>query len=348
MERNIAAMAQRALRAGVRLRPHFKTHKSLAIAEIQRAGGAEGFTVSKLDEAEVLLEAGFDDVLVTTQLVSQLKLDRAASLARSGRLVVAVDSIAGVEAISAAGASAGLEFEVSIEVDSGLRRAGVTSEHVGELAAEISRSGNVRLHGAFTHAGHAYAASGSAELRAVATEEVATMHRAAGSAASAGVTLSTLSIGSTPTVLSIDSFSGIHEIRPGNYLFLDRMQVALGVASDEDCALSVAATVMSRPAKERAVVDAGSKSLGLDKGAHGVGTITDYGQLIGAAGHISRLSEEHGVLDIPPDSPLQVGDKVRILPNHACSVANLHREYHGLRDEEVERRIPIDAAGAIH
>jgi len=334
LERNIAEMARRAQSAGVGLRPHFKTHKSVAIAEMQRSEGVSGVTVSKLDEAEVLMSAGFDDVLVATQVVSPPKLERVVRLSRSGRLIVGVDSRLGVEALSEMAVSAGLMLSVSIEVDSGLKRCGVLPGEVGELAAFITDAARLELVGAFTHAGHSYMAASIEQVVDVAAEEIEAMERASQSARDLEIDVGVLSIGSTPTILARDHYPGIDEIRPGNYVFFDNMQVALGVTSREACALQVAATVMSRPASDRAVVDAGS--------------IEDYGSLVDNDGRLTRLSEEHGILEIPAHSSLREGDKVRIWPNHACSVANLHRQYFGLRDGRVDEVLQVDAAGAIH
>jgi D-serine deaminase-like pyridoxal phosphate-dependent protein len=126
------------------------------------------------------------------------------------------------------------------------------------------------------------------------------------------------------------------------------MQVALGAAGPDDCALTVAATVISRPAGDRAVVDAGAKTLGLDRGAHGSSSLPHYGSLVEADGALARLSEEHGVVEVPASSRLAVGDPVRILPNHACAVANLADGYAVVRAGRVVDWWPVDAAGAVH
>lgn len=348
LEHNIASMAARAAAAGVALRPHFKTHKSTWIAGLQSVAGSTGFTVSKLDEAEALFEAGLDDILVATQIVAAPKTRRAVDLARRGRLIMAVDGMAGATALSSAAVDAGVVLEVSIEIDSGLARCGVQPLQAGALAAEISRLEGLTLAGAFTHGGQIYGASNEAELALASGSELDAMVTADSQISIPKPPGWHLSVGSTPGALSRDQFPGATEIRPGNYVFLDAIQVSLGVASVADCALTVAATVMSRPAPDRAVIDAGAKSLGLDMGVHGSSVITDYGALVGADGKLIRLSEEHGVLQIPIASDLTVGDRVRVLPNHACSVANLHARYFGLRGEAVEREIPIDASQGVH
>jgi D-serine deaminase-like pyridoxal phosphate-dependent protein len=348
LEKNIESMAKRAAVAGVALRPHFKTHKSTWIAGLQRASGATGFTVSKLDEAEALFQAGLDDILVATQIVAAPKIRRAIELAMRGRLILAVDGVAGASALSAAAVDAGVVLEVSIEIDSGLSRCGIQPRQAGALAAQITTLEGLLLAGAFTHGGQIYGATNRAELAAASGSELDAMVTADSEIAVAKPPQWHLSVGSTPAALSRDRFPGVTEIRPGNYVFLDAIQVSLGVAEVSDCALTVAATVMSRPSPDRAVIDAGAKSLGLDMGVHGSSVISDYGALIGTDGKLIRLSEEHGVLRIPTESPLDVGDRVRILPNHACSVANLHARYFGLRGDAVEREIPIDASQGVH
>lgn len=348
LERNVESMASRAAKAGVMLRPHFKTHKSTGIAQMQSAAGAAGFTVSKLDEAAVLFDAGMNDVLVTTQIVAPPKTRRAADLARRGRLILAVDGMAGAAALSRAAIDAGVELEVSLEIDSGLTRCGVLPTEAGALADQVATLDGVRLTGAFTHGGHIYGATDETELAAASEAELNAMVTADAHISTPKPAGWHLSVGSTPGALSRTRFPGVTEIRPGNYVFCDAIQVSLGVATVADCALTVAATVMSRPCPDRAVIDAGAKSLGLDMGVHGSSVIADYGALVGAEGRLIRLSEEHGVLQIPSDSGLDVGDRVRVLPNHACSVVNLHARYFGLRGSVVEREIPIDAAQGVH
>jgi D-serine deaminase-like pyridoxal phosphate-dependent protein len=137
-------------------------------------------------------------------------------------------------------------------------------------------------------------------------------------------------------------------MRPGTYVFYDELQAALGTIDGDRCALSVAATVVSRPARDRAIIDAGSKTLGLDRGAHSSSPLKEFGRVVDAEAALVRLSEEHGVLEIPTGSPIAVGDRVRIVPNHVCSVSNLGRQFYGLRGQVVEEVIRIEASGGVH
>jgi D-serine deaminase-like pyridoxal phosphate-dependent protein len=344
LEANIERMAALARTHGVKLRPHVKTHKSIPIARMQIAAGAVGLTAAKLDEAEVFASAGFDDLFVAYELVTAAKLKRATALAGRVRLAFGVDSLEGIEMAAAAARDAGTTLRVRIEIDSGLHRCGVPAEEAAPLAQHIAARPELELEGVFTHAGHAYAAESPGELDRIGQEEAQSVLRAAELIGSVNV----VSVGNTPTAARSMAQSGVTEARPGNYVFYDAMQVALGAAAQDDCALTVAATVISRPEPGRAVVDAGAKTLGLDRGAHGSSSLPHYGSLVGTDGALVRLSEEHGVLELPPSSGLGVGGAVRILPNHACAVANLADGYAVVRADRVVDWWPIDAAGAVH
>lgn len=348
LERNLAEMAEVARRSGVDLRPHFKTHKSIAIARRQLAAGAVGLTVAKLDEAAILVDAGITDLLVAYEIVGEAKVARAMELARRARLTVAVDGIAAARALARGATNAGLRVPVLLEIDSGLRRCGVVPADAAALAAAVADLPGVQVDGVFTHAGHAYSATDRAAVEAIAVAEAAAAGEAADRMRAAGVPVRTVSVGSTPTAARAAREAGVTEIRPGTYAFYDAVQVALGTTAADRPALSVAVTVISRPVPDRAVIDAGSKTLGLDRGAQGLNVVSGFGRPVDFDGSLDRLSEEHGILAIPPDSTLQVGDVLRLIPNHACTITNLGGEFLGIRDGRIEEVIPIDAAGGVH
>lgn len=349
LETNIAMMADHARRGGVALRPHFKTHKSAAIARRQLAAGAIGMTVATLDEAEALIEAGIHSpILLAYQIVATPKLDRALSLAARVSLTLAIDSAEGATRVARAAAAVGAALDVWIEIDSGLARCGVLPADAPALARVVAGLDGLRLTGMFTHGGQSYGASDAAGVAIVAEVEARAVVDAAQATRAIGIPIATVSAGSTPTARFLGGASGLTEIRPGTYALYDALQVALGTTTREHCALSIATTVVSRPAPDRAVVDAGSKTLGLDRGAHGSTLLQGYGDLIDIDGALIRLSEEHGMLAIPPDSPLAIGDRVRIIPNHVCTTTNLGRTLHGVRDGIVREIMPIDAAGGVH
>ncbi len=349
LEANLAAMAAHAERGGVALRPHFKTHKSASIAERQLAAGAVGLTVATLDEAEAVVDAGLAaPILLAFQIVNQPKIDRALRISTRVPLTVAVDSLDGAARLAGAAASAGVVLDVWIEIDSGLRRCGVVPADAPALARAVSGHGSLQLTGMFTHAGQSYAAADAGAVAAIAAAEAAAVVDAAVASRAIGIAIPTVSAGSTPTARFLDGSSGVTEIRPGTYVFYDALQVALGTTTADTCALTVAATVVSRPAPERVVVDAGSKTFGLDKGAHSSDLLREYGTVLGIEASLGRLSEEHGILTVPASSTVAIGDRIRVLPNHVCSVTNLGRRYHAVRGDVVTEVITIDAAGGVH
>ena len=348
MEANIALMAAEAREHGIDLRPHFKTHKSVEIALRQMAAGAVGMTVAKLDEAAVLVDGGIRDVLVAYQIVAEPKLQRVMELASRARLTVAVDSIAGAAALSGVADAAGLRLRVSIEIDSGLHRCGVPVADAAPLARAIATLPGIEIDGVFTHAGHAYAAANRDQVEHIAIHEAAAVRDAAEAIRAQGIPVRSVSAGSTPTAAVLAGQPGLTEIRPGNYVFYDAMQVALGTVPADRPALTIGATVISLSAPKWAVIDAGTKTLGLDKGPHGLAVVSNYGRLVDGDGVLDRLSEEHGTLHLEAGSQFAIGDRVRILPNHACAVGNLGRFYAGVRDGIIREIITVDAAGGVH
>lgn len=347
LDANIVNMAGLAQKAGVKLRPHIKSHKLPQLAHRQLAAGACGITVAKLGEAEVMADHGIRDIFIANELMGPEKFARLAVLAPKVKLAVGVDSPEGVKALAEgirergsfhgrpAEGKDGQEdsrpgsgvLDVLIEVDSGLRRCGVEpGRDVVRMAQAISRFENLHLRGIFTHAGHAYGAASRDELEQIARTEGNVMAESARDLRQEGFEIEVVSVGATPTVAISAFVPGVTEIRPGNYVFYDAMQLALGVIPSVDtCSLRVRSTVISHPAPDRWVLDAGSKALSLDKGAHGHSGVEGHGIILGQPDlRLVRLSEEHGVAE--GEASLNVGDVVEIVPNHACTVVNLFDE----------------------
>jgi len=344
LERNIGRMATRARDAGVRLRPHAKTHKCPEIGRLQRAAGAWGLSLAKVGEAEVFVGAGFDDVFLAYPVVGEDKARRLLALSDRARLAVGVDSLEGARSLAQPFHAAGRTLDVVLKVDVGYGRVGVLPERALEVARQVAELPGLRLRGVFTHAGHGYLAESRAGVDEIARLEGERLVAAAASLREAGLPLDEVSVGSTPTAALAMRVPGVTECRPGNYVFHDASQVALGTCGVEDCALTIVATVVSVPATDRAVVDAGSKTLSSDPLRPTPG---GYGQLIGRASRIEKLSEEHGVVNVAPGEVFRVGERVRILPNHACVVANLHDRLIGVSGERVETVLAIQARGRV-
>ncbi len=319
LEANIEAMAAKTDRLGVHLRPHIKTHKSIEIARMQQHSGARGLTVSTLYEARVFLDHGFDDLTWAFPVILG-RIDEARALAERGTLRLVVDSHAAIDALEATG----FPFHVWLKVDCGYHRAGVDPESALALTLveRLARSGPLRFDGLLTHSGHAYRATSRDALRRVADEERRVLTSFAEICRERGFEVAALSVGSTPAMSAVETLDGIDEARPGNYVFYDATQVALGACRVADCAATVLASVVSsQPGARHAVVDAGALALSKDPGPHPPGTsnlgriFTDYeASLLDPEVHLTALSQEHGMLS----APFAVGERVRLLPNHSC------------------------------
>ena len=382
LTRNLDRMRETADATDVTLRPHVKTHKSVALARRQRERGAEGLTVATVKEAETFVDAGFEDVRVAYPVTGRDKHERLQALrteqsdevvsgARDDATIsFTVDTVAGGEQASAVYAEADAPVDVLMEVDVGHGRCGVRwsdEDAAVTLAQHIASLPGLRLTGILTHAGQAYnGPSGSKSeaeaLRRVAQHERDRMLSVASTLAEAnvsGVTPDTfeISVGSTPTMSAFENADRdgfrVTEIRPGNYVMYDAMQVALGAASLSDCALTVLTTVISTQTKPdgttRAFVDAGKKVFTTDTGygtdGHGL-ALADAATMKPHAGlRIDGLSEEHGWLTVAGDTDLTVGDRLRIVPNHACVTVANQDQLHVVDGDTVVDTWTVDARG---
>ncbi len=333
LERNLARMAIAADAAGVALRPHAKTHKSLQVSRRQLANGAAGLTVATLAEAELFASDGCPSVFIAYPLWAGSH-DRGARLAA---LHDRTDLRVGVDSTEAAARLAGAVpgLKVLVEVDSGQHRSGVVPDQVTALAAACRELG-LDVIGAFTHPGHAYTAPDDV---ARATED----ERAALAAADAALAAvldrqPVLSGGSSPTAAA-GIAAPLTEVRPGTYVFGDRQQMHLSGLKEEDIALVVAARVVSVPRPGEAVLDAGSKALSSDRPSW----LPGHGLILEAPeATIGVLSEEHAVVR-GLATRLAVGDLVRVIPNHVCTVVNLTSELLVVFDGQVTERWPVGA-----
>jgi len=348
LEQNIREMSDYARSRGLALRPHLKTHKTVEIAALQRQAGATGFTCAKLGEVEALAEAGvLDDVLVAYQIVGERKIARLLALLDRVRVTVAIDSVAVAEPLSRAVTRAGKQLDVVLEIDTGLHRAGIEpGEPALRLAREVVRLPGLRLRGLMTHEGHVG--------RAATREEMETLARRAGEAMVAtaellrrhGIPVDVVSVGSTPAAFATTQVPGITEMRPGTYVFYDAAAFRFGRIGPERVALRILATVISRPAPDRAVIDAGSKTLTTDPpppDRRGFGFVVDYPHAT-----IVRLNEEHGIVEFPPGTAAPaVGDRLEIIPNHVCPVVNLQDELFVVRNGQVVAVWRVAARGRV-
>jgi len=352
---NIARMQASASANGLRLRPHAKTHKSPVIARWQLEAGAVGVCCAKLSEAEVFAEAGIDDLRLAYP-IQPSNADRVVRLLDRARISIIVDDLTVARGWSDAMRSAGRTLDVLVKVDVGFHRCGIDpdSPDAGGMVAAVGSLPGLRLKGLLSHAGHGYQARSDEELASIAAEEVRLLQQVAACARSLGATIEEMSAGATPTARFSLAAGGLTELRPGNYVYFDRTQVALGAATLADCALTVLASVVSRH-QDRVIFDSGSKTLSTDvmRGDPNAGYGVVFRDLQIESGideglHIERLSEEHATVRmLSATRRLDPGDRVRILPNHSCVVSNLVDEVVLVDGTRVIERLPLPARGRI-
>lgn len=348
LQRNIARMAAYAASKGIALRPHFKTHKTAAVAELQKAAGATGITCAKLGEAEALADAGvYDDFFIANQIVGPHKLARLVALMERARVRVAVDTVDVAAGLNAAMESAGKTLDVVIELNTGQDRAGVKPGEEALALAETIRGElpNLRVVGVMTHEGQVNATEGVEGMTATAKAAGGDVVATAEALRERGFEISVVSVGSTPAAFATTTVAGVTEMRPGTYVFRDTSGFRYGVHGPDRCAARVVATVVSHAAPDRCIIDAGAKTLALDKGPGHPG----HGYIVGHPGAIIHaLSEEHGWVQIPEDDPgFTIGQRVEVIANHICPAVNLHDNLVIVRDGVVVDTWKVAARGKI-
>jgi D-serine deaminase-like pyridoxal phosphate-dependent protein len=329
LERNLARWQDECDRLGVANRPHVKTHRCTEIARLQSALGAAGLTCQKLGEAEAMADAGLADLLVAYNILGAAKLARLSALLERAAVTVTVDSEPLLDGLAGAAAGTGRELGVLVDCDTGLGRTGVrTPAAAAELATAVVRRPSLRFRGFLTHP----SPPGAREFLEQAVAE--TSRR--------GLDTECVSAGGTPSMWSCERLRPTAtEYRAGTYAFHDRATVAAGAAGADDLALTVHATVVSRPTPDRVLLDAGSKVLGSEQAADGT-----FGLVLEAPGsRVVRLDEEHAYVSLSHGETLELGARVRLVPNHACLVPNLFEELVVVRGEHVVDCWPVDARG---
>jgi D-serine deaminase-like pyridoxal phosphate-dependent protein len=349
LRRNIDRLAAFAVAHGLTVRPHCKTHKSLAIARQQIAAGSRGLTVAKVGEAEALLPAWSDrqpDLLVAYPAVDEHRTRRLAALAGGATVRVAVDTVAAIDALGEACRAAGTSLGLLLDLDVGMGRTGVAdAAGVVSLARAAERHPGLRVDGLFCYPGHVWApvADQGTPLAAVA----ARLQEAIDACDRRGICRSIVSGGSTPTAFQSHLVPQLTEIRPGTYVFNDMNTVRGGFCSLEDCAARIVCTVVSDAVAGQVVLDAGTKTLTSDRCGpapdSGHGHVVEYPEAV-----ITKLTEEHGQVDVRacPRRP-RVGERVTVIPNHICPCINL-QDAVWLRCEDGSlQRLPVDARGRL-
>ncbi|ASJ70579.1 D-TA family PLP-dependent enzyme [Granulosicoccus antarcticus] len=334
VERNLQRAQQMADGISLSLRPHIKTHKLPRFAQRQIELGARGITCQKLGEAEVMADAGLDDIFVSYNILGASKLKRLKALHDRIQIAVAADNNTVIDGYSAAFTDSNHKLSVLVEIDTGGGRCGVQSaKKAVKLAKRIKASEGLSFGGIMTY-----------PPRGEISDVNASLSRAKAALLDAGLKVKCVSNGGTPDLRFAGDVTLATEHRCGTYIYNDRMQVSYGHCEISDCALSVLATVISCPAEGRAVIDAGTKALAADFcDAPGYGHVLEYPDAL-----VQKLYEEHGVLDFSAcESMPEVGDKIRIIPNHVCVVSNLFDSVHLVRNGLIEETVAVAARGCL-
>ena len=334
VERNIARIQKACDEAGIANRPHIKTHKNPMLAQLQIKAGAKGITCQKLGEAEIMADSGIDDILISYNLLGDEKMARLGALQGKANVTVAADNSVVIGDLPKAAAASGRPLPVVVECDTGRKRAGVeTPAEAIALARESAAAAGLSVPGFMLYPTE----TGWADAKKLYDE------------AQAGVRAHFLdativSTGGTPNLVNLGKLKGGTEHRFGTYIYNDRMQVAAGVATWDDCALHIYSTVVSRAGPERGILDAGSKTLTSDTGGlEGHGLILEHPEA-----KIARFAEEHGFLDLSRSNTRpNVGDVVRIVPNHVCVDDNMMDEVVMVRGDEIIGALPVTARGKL-
>jgi D-serine deaminase-like pyridoxal phosphate-dependent protein len=346
MERNLSRMSDYCREHQLLLRPHTKTHKIPELAKRQIAGGATGITVAKIGEAEVMLAAGITDILIAYPIVGPTKTTRLARLAEQASITVSLDSEEVARGLSEAATREETKIRVMIEMDVGFERCGFSDEaDLLALGRKIAELPGLEFRGLMFFPGQFSVAPEERAAMRVQVNDF--LKRTLEAFSSAGLPVSIVSGGSTPTGYEGGYFHGVNEVRPGTYIFNDRNTVAVSACLLEDCALSVLVTVVSTAVSGRAVVDGGSKTFSHDRfqggDDSGFGIVKED-----PAAQVERFSEEHGHLNIQrSERRYRIGDRLSIIPNHVCTTVNMHDEIYGVRGERVEEVWRVEGRGKV-
>jgi D-serine deaminase-like pyridoxal phosphate-dependent protein len=343
MDRNLRRAADYALVHGLRLHPHTKTHKIPELGKRQLGLGAAGLTVAKVSEGEVMMRADPHSLLVAYPVLGDRKLERLARLAQNAEITVAVDSEVAVQQLAQAAEFYETPIQVYIEIDMGLGRMGVSSvDDAVALGKIVARHRSIELVGLTFYPGHVKQTREAEEQTILLSQR---LHRFLQGFSMAGLPVRIVSGGSTPLLYHSHLVEGLNEIRPGTYIFNDRNTVMGGACGWADCAASILATVVSTAKPGQVIIDGGSKTFSSDRLS--TGDDAYFGRVVGYdLARFHKMNEEHGFVEIA-DHALQVGDRLRVIPNHVCVAVNLHEYVYGIRGDEVIEMWRVEGRGKL-
>ena len=342
-ERNIYRVTNAVKKEGLHLRPHIKVHKSVFLAKKQIDAGANGITVAKLSEAEVMAEGGIDNILIAYPILGKEKWERLKKINRKTHILTTIDSMEIANGLNEIG-TGDFPVNVLIEVDFGTHRCGVQpGDDFIKFALKLKEMEGIKIKGVFTYNGLIYVSKSLDEIKSNAEAEANLLLKCMKQLEEIGIEACISSGGNTPVTLALDKMRGVSEVRPGNFIFNDVSGMDLGTAEEKDCALRILARVVSIPLPGHATIDAGTKTLTSDSATSSPG----FGYIAGMPDvSIVKLNEEHGFLQYDPNfRELHIGQVIEIIPNHACVISNLCDYVYGVRNGKIEKEIKIDARG---
>lgn len=342
-ERNLKRLQDALTGTGVRLRPHAKSHKCPEIALRQIQAGAVGICCQKVSEAAVFVAAGVQDIFITNQVVGEKKVAHALDLCERARIGVLVDHEDQVAAFAHASANRQVKIDIYIEVDVGMGRCGVTSiEQTVALARQIDQAPYLNLMGLQCYHGSAQHYRLPQERQTAIAAVCAKATAAREAIEKCGIKVECISGAGTGSVMLERDSKVFNEVQAGSYIFMDRDYAANqrdGHDLPFEHALFIKTAILSHPTQGRAVVDAGLKASSVDSGMPAVWQRKDATYL--------KASDEHGTLELTPDSPLKLGDCVMLIPGHCDPTVNLYDELICVRGDRVEAIWPISGRGAL-
>lgn len=332
---NLKRMFDAGRQRGVDVRTHFKSLKCAGLAKYIQAAGGKTFLCAKLNEAEVLADAGIDDILIANQVIGPHKLKRVAQLARRVKLRVCVDDSGNVEDLSRALQSTGATLGVLVEVDIGMLRCGVApGEPALALARKVAQSPGLRFDGLQGYDGHLQLLTDMKEKRAECVKSLEQLVGTRRLIEKAGIPVKVVTGAGTGTWEWVAGYDGVTEIQPGSFVLMDC--IYQGVRPEFGCSLSILTTVISRRPGWY-VLDAGSKAISKDFGMPVIKGRPEE--------KVTRLSEEHTKVELESAGPPKVGAQREVIPAHCCATMNLHRQCLAVRKGKVEAVWPIEASG---
>jgi 3-hydroxy-D-aspartate aldolase len=343
VDRNLRNMQDFANKMGKKLRPHSKTHKNPELALRQIQFGAVGVCTQKVGEAEVLVQNGVKDVLVSNEVIGLQKLRRLGEIAKNARIGICVDSLVGADQLGQVSKEMGVEFDCLVDVDVGMHRCGVSSpDQAGKLAKIVSSKRGLNFRGIMGYEGHV-AHHPVNEWESLVKQSMQVAADAKRAIKEQGIEVDEVVVGGTPTAKISGKQDVVTQITPGEYIYYGYDHVETGICKMDEIALSIYCTVMSKPTEDRAVIDGGLKTFDFDQG--------EFPRLRDESlkAKLISFSEEHGVLNLEDEKAkrVQIGDRLEFVPYHICTCINQHNFVNLARNGTVEKVLPTLGRGMV-